>query len=172
MNEFTRVFDVRQLPTEPVKLVASPAECAALAARFVLVAVKRLEAAVTLSADGPAVRAEGRLLAEVVQSCAVSGEDLAVRIDEPVTLRFVPAITALSDDEEFELSAHDCDEIELDGERFDLGEALAQSLVLAIDLFATGPDADLARRRSGLLDEAASGPFAALAALKQLDQPD
>ena len=41
-------------------------------------------------------------------------------------------------DEEVELEADDCDEIEFDGTQFDLGEALAQSLALAIDPFLTG----------------------------------
>jgi uncharacterized metal-binding protein YceD (DUF177 family) len=167
VSEFQRIHDLRQLPTGPVQLVANRDECAALAARFGLVAIKRLEAAIALTADGPAVRAEGRLTAGIVQSCAVSGEDLPVRIDVPVSLRFVPAIDLPGDDEEIELSAADCDAIELDGGRFDLGEALAQELALAIDPFAVGPGADEARRRAGLVDQAASGPFAALAGLNK-----
>lgn len=171
MSEFERIHDVRHLPAQPVKLVATLAECAALAARFGLVAVKRFEAKVSLSADGATVRAEGKLHADVVQSCAVSGEDLAVRIDEPVALHFVSAIFAPPGEEEIELAAHACDEIEFDGDRFDLGEALAQGLALAIDPFATGPGADEARRKAGLLDEGASGPFAALAELKKRTSP-
>ncbi len=171
MSEFARIHDLRHLPAQPVKLVATPAECAALAARFGLVAVKRFEAKVSLSADGPTVRAAGRLHADIVQSCAVSGEELAVRIDEAVALHFVPAIAAPPGEVEIELAAHECDEIEFDGDRFDLGEALAQGLALAIDRFATGPGADEARRRAGLLDEGTSGPFAALAGLKNRDAP-
>jgi uncharacterized metal-binding protein YceD (DUF177 family) len=100
-----------------------------------------------------------------VQSCAVSGEDLAVRIDEPLALRFVPA--AQPEGEEIELDADELDEIPFEGHVFDLGEAVAQSLALAIDPYATGPEADQVRKEAGLLDEAASGPFAALAALKK-----
>ena len=48
----------------------------------------------------------------------------------------------------------------------DLGEAIAQSLALAVDPFATGPGAEQARKEAGLMDEGAAGPFAALAALK------
>lgn len=171
MSEFERFFDARQLPGKAVELTATAAECAALAARFGLVAIRRLEATITLCADGPVVRAEGRLRAAVVQSCAVSGEDLPVRIDEPVALRFVPAVDAPAGEEEIELQAGDPDEIEFDGRRFDLGEALAQGLALAIDPFAFGPAADEARRRAGLLDEAAGGPFAALARLAKPDAP-
>lgn len=171
MSEFSRLYHVNQLPAVTVILEADTAECAALAGRFQLVAVKHLQAQVSLSADGPAVQAAGRLVAEVVQSCAISGEDLTAQIDEPIALRFVPAIATPPDEEESELSALDYDEIELDGDRFDLGEALAQGLALAIDPFARGPGADAARRRAGLLDEGASGPFAALAALKHSTAP-
>jgi hypothetical protein len=65
-----------------------------------------------------------------------------------------------------ELEADDCDEIEFDGTQFDLGEALAQSLALAIDPFLTGPGAEEARRKAGIIDAEASGPFAALKGLK------
>lgn len=167
MSEFERLYDVRHLPPGPVTIEASEAECAALARRFALVAVKRLTAEVTLIPDGAAVRVEGRLVAKIVQSCAVSGEDLPVTIDEPVTLRFVPAAAPPAGEAEIELDALDCDEIEMAGDRFDLGEALAQSLALAIDPYAVGPQAEEVRRKAGLLDDQASGPFAALAALSR-----
>lgn len=166
MSEFSRSFDARQLPAGEQLLSASEAERAALAERFALVAIDRLEARVMLAPEGAAVNARGRLEAEIVQSCAVSGEDLAVRIDEPVALRFVPASAAPSTEEEIELDAAELDEIEMEGTRFDLGEALAQSLALAIDPYAVGPGAEEARRKAGIADEGASGPFGALAALK------
>ena len=103
--------------------------------------------------------------AEIVQTCAVSGDDLPVTIEEPFTLRFVPEAPVT--EEEIELEEEDLDEIPYAGTAFDLGEAVAQSLALAIDPFATGPDANRVRAEKGLLDEAAAGPFAALAALKK-----
>ena len=93
-----------------------------------------------------------------MQSCAVSGDDLPARIDEPVDLRFVPA--AASHAEEMELAAEDLDEIEYDDGHFDLGEALAQSLALGIDPYAVGPDAEAARRKAGLTGEGQAGPLA------------
>lgn len=166
MSEFTRMIDLRGIGDAPLRLEASEAECAALAKRFGLVAVRRLAAEVRLLQDGAKVDATGRLKADVIQSCAVSGEDLPTAIDEPLHLRFVPAATAAVPDEEIELDANELDEIGYTGSAFDLGEALAQSLALAIDPFATGPEADKARQAAGLADEAAQGPFAALAALK------
>ena len=76
-----------------------------------------------------------------------------------------PGAEGASEDE-IEITADDCDEIEYEGMTFDLGEAVAQSLGLAIDPFAEGPEADAARQKHGLAGEEASGPFAALAALK------
>jgi uncharacterized metal-binding protein YceD (DUF177 family) len=165
MSEFSRNYGLRTLPAAPQHLIASEAECTALAKRFDLVAVKALEATVALTPDGPNVRAAGRIKAEIVQSCAVSGEDIEVAIDEPVELRFVPPLTGLAPDTELELEESDLDDIELDGEQFDLGEAIAQSLGLAIDPYLTGPQAEEARRKAGLVSEGEAGPFAALKGL-------
>lgn len=165
--EFSRVFDVRQSEGKAVRLVPNEAERAALARRFGLVSIARIEADIVLTRDGLAVDAKGRLSADFVQSCAVSGEDLPVSVDEPLTFRFVPESTGHTPDEELELDVGDLDEIEYSGTSFDLGEAVAQSLALAIDPFAVGPDAEEARRRAGIVGEGASGPFAALAALKR-----
>ena len=163
--EFSRPIDVRHLPTAPLTLTANDEERAALAARFGLVSIGRLEAEVTVTPDGEAVDAAGRLRAAIVQSCAVSGEDLPVTIDEPLALRFVPEREI--EEEELELEEGELDEIPYAGTVFDVGEAVAQSLALAIDPYAVGPNAEQARKDAGLLDEAAAGPFAALAALKK-----
>ena len=164
--ELSRLIDRRGLRPEPVRMVADEAECAALAKRFDIVAIHRLEADVLLEADGEAIDASGTLEADVVQSCAVSGDDLALTIREPLTLRFVPERKPV--EEEVELREEELDEIPFAGTAFDLGEAVAQSLALAIDPYATGPEAERVRKEKGLLDEAANGPLAAaLAALKR-----
>ena len=160
MSELTRMIDARQLPAGAFEVKATAEECTALAKRFGLVKVKHLSAQITLTKDGPSVRAVGRLMADVVQSCAVSAEDLHVRIHEPVALHFVPAGSVPATDEEIELDAEMLDQIEMDGHLFDLGEALAQGLALAIDPYAEGPGADEARRK--LAEQEPSGPFAML----------
>ena len=164
--EFSRMVDLRQITAAPVTLVATEQQRAALAARFELVRIDRLEATIALEADGQVVAATGRLRAAWVQPCAVSGEDLAQSADEPIVLRFVPARTDHAPDEEIELSEGELDEIEYSGTAFDLGEAVAQSLALAIDPFATGPQADTARKAAGIVSEGEASPFAALAGLK------
>lgn len=165
--EFSRSIDVRQVKGKHMVLTANEAERAALSARFGLVRVDRLEAHVTLHRDDRNVTAEGSLSADITQSCAVSAEDLAVEINEPLHLRFIPAGTAPVSEDEIEIDSAETDEIEYVGTHIDVGEAVAQTLALAIDPFLTGPDADEARRAAGLLGESQAGPFAALAALKK-----
>lgn len=165
--EFSRKVDLREIGDKPVKLSATPQECAALARRFGIVAVVRLDAEVSLEPKAGIVEATGRFSADIVQSCAISAEDLPVRIAEKLKLRFVPARTAQRVEAEIELAADDCDEIEYTGTAFDLGEEVAQSLAVAIDPFIVGPMAEEARRQAGLLNQDNSGPFAALAKLKK-----
>lgn len=168
--EFSRMVDRRSITAQPVVLEADEAERAALAKRFAIVAVESLKATLSLEADGEEVRATGRLDAAIVQSCAVSGEDLNVQVSEDLSLLFVPEaeIRPADPDEEIDLTEEELDEIPYTGTSFDLGEAVAQSLALAIDPFATGPQADEARRRHGLVEEGEpSGPLAdALRGLK------
>ncbi|WP_086617452.1 YceD family protein [Erythrobacter tepidarius] len=171
-SELARIIKVRALPSAPVVIEADPDERAALARRFGLGAVESLRAEVTLEPKPRAIRATGRLVAAIMQPCAISGEDFPVTIDAPIDLRFVEEGTrALPDDEnaEIELDTDDCDEIDYAGEMFDLGEAVAQTLGLAIDPYAQGPNADAARKAAGILPEGQQeGPLAAmLAALKK-----
>lgn len=171
-SELTRMIKARALPGAAVVIEADAGERAALARRFGLGAVESLRAEVTLEAKPRAIRATGRLVAAIMQPCAISGEDFPVTIDEAVDLRFVEdSARALPEDEnaEIELEADDCDEIEFAGEMFDLGEAVAQTLGLAIDPYAEGPNADAARLAAGIVSEGEQqGPLAAmLAALKK-----
>lgn len=170
-SELTRMVKTRPLPAGPVVIEATAEECTALAARFGLGAVDCLRAEVALEAKPRAIRATGRLKADILQPCAISGEDFPVIIDEPIELRFVEdSGRTMTEAEalEIELEADDCDEIAFTGEMFDLGEAVAQTLGLAIDPYAEGPYADAARAAAGIVAEGEQdGPLAAmLAALK------
>ena len=161
--EFSRMVDRRAITAAPVVLTATDAECAALAERFAIVAVRHLTATVSLEAQGEEVRATGNVEAGVVQACAVSGDELDVSISEPLALHFVPtsALPEYDPDEEVELTEEELDQIPYDGTAFDLGEAVAQSLALAIDPYLEGPNADETRRQHGLVEEGeADGPLA------------
>ena len=174
--ELTRVVKDRMLPAGPVVIEADEREREALAERFGIVSVDSLTAEIGLDLCKKGVRAEGRLQATITQSCAVSDEAFAVAIDEPIVLRFIKEgtadLTPSEDDEiDFEITADDCDEIEYPDESFDLGEAVAQTLGLAIDPYAEGPNADAVRKKAGIVEEGQQdGPLAAgLAALKKSD---
>ncbi|WP_367274047.1 DUF177 domain-containing protein [Erythrobacter sp.] len=172
-SELTRMVKARPLPGEPMVIEPSVAERAALAARFGLREITMLRAEVALEPKPNAIRATGRLTAKVMQPCAVSGEEFPVSIDEPIDLRFIEQRNLAASEEgeeiEIELEADDCDEIEFSGDMFDLGEAVAQTLGLAIDPYAEGPGADAARKAAGIVVEGEQdGPLAAmLSALKK-----
>lgn len=164
--EFSRAFDPRHLLEAVQHLVANDAERAALARRFALVAIDRLEADVSLVADGDVVKVTGELRADVVQPCAVTGDDLPVAIRELLAFSFVPATAPTTPGEEVELAAEELDEIAYDGTLIDVGEAVAESLALSIDPYAEGPGADEYRRKYNLADEGPKGALAeGLAAL-------
>jgi uncharacterized metal-binding protein YceD (DUF177 family) len=166
--ELSRVIKARPHPPEHIEVIATAPERAALAERFSISAVESLAATIQLIEDGADITAKGRLVADIVQTCGVSGDDFPVHIDEAIDLRFVPGLTVPDSEEEIELAIDEPDEIEFDGETFDIGEAVAQSLGLAIDPYAVGPEAEIVRKEAGILDESApSGPLAeALARLK------
>ena len=156
----------RPLPGGELVIEASAEERAALAARFGLGAVESLVATIALEQRPRAIRATGQLKAAIMQPCAISAEDFPVTIDEPIDLRFVEQDQqSAAEDEEIELEADDCDEIAYAGEMFDLGEAVAQTLGLAIDPYAEGPGADAARKAAGIVKEGEQlGPLADLLA--------
>ena len=168
-SEWVRVIDIRHLPPARHEVTTDASERRRLAGRFGLSAIDRLSAVVQFEAEGGRIAVTGRISADIIQACAISGEDFPVVIDEPVDLRFVPLRDAAAADEDIELNADACDEIDYSGLTFDLGEALAQTLALAIDPFAQGPDADRVRAEHGLAGQSGGGAFAALAALKTKD---
>ena len=161
--EYSRLVDIRQADGHQIELAANEEERAALATRFDLVRIDRLEARLSVTSQDQIVAATGSMDADFVQRCAVSAEDMRVTVSEEISLRFVPERLDYKPDEEIEIDAEDCDDIEYSGTSFDLGEAVAQSLALAIDPFATGPQAEQAR---SLLKSSEVSPFEALASLK------
>lgn len=166
-GELARIVKLDRLPAGRIVIEASQAERAALARRFGLPALHALRAEIALTQGGDTIAARGRLTASFEQRCALSEEPFGNSLDEAIAFRFVPALSAPGADEEIVFASDAPDEIEYDGASLDLGEAVAQSFGLALDPYATGPDAEAVRREAGLMGEdAPSGPFAALAALK------
>jgi uncharacterized metal-binding protein YceD (DUF177 family) len=174
--ELSRTVRTDTIGVEPraVEVTADEAERAALAKRFELGAIGRLHAQVSVVRAGDDIVATGRLQAEVTQSCVVTAEPVAARIDETFAVRFRPEPAAGTPEEEMELGEEEMDVIFHDGALVDVGEAVAQTLALNIDPFPRSPAAVDALREAGVKDELAAaaeapveeGPFGALAALK------
>jgi len=144
---------------------AGPAERAALAARFGLVALPALAAEVKLRRvrAGRYIEATLHLTAEVVQSCVVTLEPVAAAIDETGRELYGP-IGGGSEAPEEVLVDPDSPE-PLESPSLDLGEIVAQHLALALDPYPRAPGA-AAPGEAAAEAEARPSPFAGLAALK------
>jgi uncharacterized metal-binding protein YceD (DUF177 family) len=154
---------------ERLELVADETERGAIAKRLDLAALDRLEAHVCLERTGDVVRATGRLLASLDQSCVITGEPVAAHVDEPFAVLFVPEPVA-GPDEEVELGQGDLDVVFHDGAAIDLGGALADTLALSLDPYPRSAGADAALKEAGVLSEEQASPFAVLAKLRK-DEP-
>ena len=152
-----------------IDLSADEQERGAVAKRLGLGRIERLEAHVTLGRTGEVVRAEGRLVATLEQSCVVTGEPVASHVDESFSILFIPEPTAGGPDDEIELGGEECDTVFHDGAVIDLGTAVADTLALSIDPYPRSAGADAALKEAGVLREEQASPFAVLASLKRGD---
>ena len=152
---------------ERLDLAADEPERKAIAKRLGLVSLDRLEAHVCLTRTAETVRAEGRLLAALGQSCVVTGDPVAAHVDEPFTLLFTPEPQSGGLDEELELGESDCDVVFYDGALIDLGNAIADTLALSLDPYPRSAGADAALKEAGVLTEEQASPFAVLAKLRK-----
>lgn len=172
--EFSRLIRLDEIGRMqfPAHLSASVAECAALAARFDFSALNLLEADYSLTREGGVVLMTGKLRAALAQPCVATAEPVAEDVREHFTIRFVPenAVESPGVESEIEIDAEGADIVAYTGERFDIGEAIAETLALVVDPYPRSPHASDTLRQAGVISEEEaverSGPFAALAALK------
>lgn len=166
--EFSRPIDAVTISEAPrrIEIQADEAERRRLADRFGLQALDHLWAEIVLSRRSGMIHAEGALKADVVQRCVVTSEPMPAVLNAPFSVRYVPDTYAGAPDDEFELSAEDCDTLPIENGRIDLGELAAETLALSLDPFPRSPNADAALEQSGAGDETDAGPFAGLKALK------
>jgi uncharacterized metal-binding protein YceD (DUF177 family) len=169
--EFSRPVRIDSLGPEPrrIGLVAGEPERAVLARRFGLLAVDRLEAEAAVSRRDETVIAAGTLSADVTQSCVATGDPLDATVTEDFRIEFRPPPQGEAG-EEIELDEAEMDVVFHDGLAVDLGEAVAETLALALDPYPRSVRAEETMTAAGVKDEgeaaATSSPFAALAALK------
>jgi len=159
--EFSRKVDVERLPqtSETTReIAADEAERTALAGRFQLVALDRLEARVALTRlPGGLLRLTGDLSADVVQECVVTLEPMATRVEDRFTLLYGHA----QDEAGEVVLSGEAELVEpISGGVLDIGEAVAQQLSLALDPYPRRPAASLPAPATEPGD---ASPFAALA---------
>jgi uncharacterized metal-binding protein YceD (DUF177 family) len=164
--EFSRPFAALNMrgKESTITLEATPGECAALAARFGILDVGRLNARLTVRAvrAGRAYRVRGELTADVVQSCVVTLAPVAQHIEETLDCLFASEGDVEGGEILVDAEAEDVEP--LAGGKIDLGELVAQQLALGLDPFPRAEGATLETPTGG--GEAADGPFAALAKLR------
>lgn len=162
--EFSRPIDVmRPRPGgASYEIAASAEERAALARRFELLALDRLEARVELKpVPGGFFRLAATLEAEVTQACIITLEPVASRVEDAFSVLY----GTLDVQEEVLLDGVSETVEPLEGGIIDIGEAVAQQLSLALDPFpraaAAPPEAP-----SSAAEPRLDSPFAVLAKLR------
>lgn len=169
--EFSRAVRLDTLGEQPrvMTVAAEPAERAALATRFGLLGLDRLEAELAIARVGDEVRVEGTLEAALVQACVASAAPVPASLIVPFEILFRPQPETGRPDEEVELSESEMDVIFYDRAEVDVGEAVAETLSLNLDPYPRAPEADAVLRDAGVKregEEAKESPFAALSGLK------
>jgi uncharacterized metal-binding protein YceD (DUF177 family) len=147
-----------------VEIAATEDERAALAKRFALLSITRLDARLGIKRTDSGIVVKGRVTGAAVQACSVTDEPLDTQIDEPVALLFVDQL--VSEGDEVELSDDALDTVAIEGGMIDLGEAAADTLALAIDPFPRGPNAAAALAAAGVISEDEFRPANAFSDLK------
>lgn len=169
-NAFHRWLTLAEVRRQsgPLTISASADECAAIAARFDLVALDRLDARLTFRFDGDMLSVGGEVSGAVVQRCVATDEPLPSRVITPLDVRYVPLekLEAAEHEADIELGTHDLDIIGYTSSKIDLGEMIADTLYLALDPFPRRPDADAFLKARGVKSEGEAGAFGALAALR------
>lgn len=138
-----------------------------LVTRFELAALDSLDADLAVSRDAKGVLAQGKIRATLSQYCVATGDPVPVVLEEPMVIRFIPEPVVRANTE-IELEAEDCDSMFYDGQGIDLGEAVSQTLGLALDPYPRSPDAQKHLRAVGVKAEDEVEPLGALAGLKDL----
>lgn len=155
---------------------ASPSERKALAERLGLLAIETLTATARLRrVRGEMIRVEGRLDADVVQTCVVTLDPIPSHVAEEFSALFAPDhLLPQGEDAEADIvvsvddSEDDVPEA-MPGGRIDLGELVAQHLSLALAPYPRKPGAvfDEIVEDDGSEEPKKPNPFATLAQMKR-----
>ena len=170
MQEFSRPFTPAEARRQSSALLISSTaeERASVAQRFDLHSLDALDARLDFLVEGERVTVTGMIHAVAEQRCVATQQPLPVKIDEPLHVVLVPVQMLEADGEEAEVELDDgaLDVIGYAGGRFDAGDVIAETLVLALPPFPRAPDADAWLKARGVKSEDEVGSFGALAGLR------
>ena len=132
--EFSRPFRAHEVGSlgRQQMIEADAFERVALAARFDLLSLDRLTAALELKREAAGIRVTGQVHASGDQPCAATAEPVPFLITEPVNLLL---IEHAPEGAEIELADADLDAEQLTGDIIDMGEIAAQAFALALDSY-------------------------------------
>jgi hypothetical protein len=169
--EFSFLVPIARIRAIPSRytITADESERAALARRFGLESLDRLEASVTLGRVDTDIRLDATFEADLTQVFVDSGEPFAATIAETAAVIYRPG---LSEDEADRLALDDPDGVLIEpliGDAIDIGEVVAQELAVAIDPYPRADGgADQLADSHGDSDEARRpSPFEVLARPKR-----
>ena len=169
--EFSRLLGSRRLAALPLreKISALPAECEALASRFGLEGLEGLEATVDVNAlrGRNCLSVKGKFKAVAYQRCVVSLDVVPSSVEDAFEVVFALDDNAFQDADDDPLGAT----LELmDDESIDIGELVAQHLILGLDAFPRAEVVTSDRKyKAGdnFAEEEKISPFAVLEQLRQ-----
>jgi uncharacterized metal-binding protein YceD (DUF177 family) len=142
-QEFSRFVEADSVGTHRMerRISANPEERAALAKRFDLVKIDRLEAVFSLKrAGGGVIHVNGELEAEVTQSCVVTLAPVPAKVAETFSADFADEDRRRVAEPDLDFEADDPPEPIRNG-HLDLGELAAEQLALALEPYPRAPDA-------------------------------
>ena len=160
--EFSRPVPLDQIAERErvIKIAANEDERAALARRFGILGLDRLEGTVRLRRSGIFYQLKADWRADVVQTCIVTLEPVVAHLAEEFAERYGPTDQGTELDLDPEVDAPE----PIEGGAIDVGEAVAQALSLALDPYPRKPGATI--EIPGETEED-SGPFADLSRLRR-----
>ena len=169
LSEFSRPVALDALHDGSVRrtIEATGDECRRLAERLGLAEIESLSATVTLDArkGGKVIVVQGTFDAVLTQTCVVTLDPLRRTVSESFTERL--AVAADTDEAVVDIDpdAEDAPE-PIDGDSIDIGELVAQNLLLALDPYPRAEGAQIEPDAMSAGGAGEDGPFAKLARLK------
>jgi uncharacterized metal-binding protein YceD (DUF177 family) len=142
-QEFSRFVEADSVGTHRMerRITANPEERAALAKRFDLLGIDRLEAVFSLKrAGGGVIHVQGEIEAEVTQACVVTLAPVPAKIAESFSADFADEDRRRPSETDLDFEAEDPPEPIRNG-HIDLGELAAEQLSLALNPYPRAPGA-------------------------------